>query len=147
MPKFKLRKGKIKEFSHCIDCWNAQCSNAGNTIRAIFDVIGGISHNYDTPSSVPWPKGTTLLKKPVPLARYFFNGTYGWMVNKSCHTQLQLNSSYQSTNLTTTTSTCLVQGLHQLKFLPLLVQEPNYPLCLWLQRIIFVTNKEDVCSQ
>ena len=87
MPKFKLRKGKVKEFSHCIDCWNAQRSNAGNTIRAIFDVIGGISHNYDTPSSAPWPKGTTLLKKPVPLARYFFNGTYGWIVNKSCHTQ------------------------------------------------------------
>ena len=83
MLKFKLRKGMIKEFSHCIDCWKAQHSNGGNTNRTIFHVIGGILRNNNTPSSAPLQKGTTSLKKPVSLEHHIFNRTYGWLVKQS----------------------------------------------------------------
>jgi len=48
--KFKLRRGKIREFTHCINCWKKihvsskvnPNSNANNT-GAIFDVLGAIN--------------------------------------------------------------------------------------------------------
>ena len=58
MPKFILRKGKLKEFNICIDCWKDQHGKKNNTTGALFDVIGGIS--TDQPSKKP----TTNTKLP-----------------------------------------------------------------------------------
>ena len=48
MSKFKMRKGKLREYDHCIQCWRkshpiqVSPSSPDNTTGALFDVIGGI---------------------------------------------------------------------------------------------------------
>ena len=80
MPKFILRKGKLKEFNICIDCWKDQHGKKNNTTGALFDIIGGIS--TDQPTKKP-TTNAKLPNKSVLLDHYIFDGTYGWMVKES----------------------------------------------------------------
>ena len=73
MPKFILRKGKLKEFNICIDCWKDQHGKKNNTTGALFDVIGGTS--IDQPTKKP-TTNTKLPNKSVSLDHYIFDGTY-----------------------------------------------------------------------
>ena len=76
--KYKLRRGKFKEFNHCIACWrkvyvtpsNSGTENAG----AIFDTINSICN--------PLSQRKTT-SKMISVEHHIFDGTYGWMAKES----------------------------------------------------------------
>ena len=80
IQKFKIRRGKLKEFTECIECWKSR--NQDNTTGALFDTLGSIS--TDSNEAHSRKKSTTHQnKKSTALDHHIFDGTYGWMVKES----------------------------------------------------------------
>ena len=76
--QFKLRRGKFREFTHCIACWRkihnvppSNYSTMENT-GAIFDTLSSLTNKTDSPA-----------RKTVSLNHHIFDGTYGWMMKES----------------------------------------------------------------
>ena len=78
--KFKLRRGKFKEFTHCVQCWR-KLHNVNTPVEsrekqgAIFDVIATVNESN---------REVKKQAKPLPsLKHHIFDGTYGWMIKES----------------------------------------------------------------
>lgn len=72
ISKYKLRRGKFKEFSHCITCWRKVYATPHSTEHAgaIFDTISSISNQPNQ-------------RKSISVEHHIFNGTFGWMARES----------------------------------------------------------------
>ena len=79
MPKFMLRKGKLKEFNICIGCWKNQHGKKNNTTGALM-LLGAFPQINQQRNLLQ------ILNYPINqyhLIITFFDGTYGWMVKES----------------------------------------------------------------
>ena len=82
IAKYKIRRGKPKEFTHCITCWqkihqtspSSSDKRTSNNTGAIFDYVGAINQP-SIPKKKPY-KGLTL-------QHHIFDGSYGWMIKES----------------------------------------------------------------
>ena len=78
MSKLKLRKGKIKEFIHCIQCWRKShltqqpSPSSSNTTGALFDVLGGINNLFRNQT-----------RDIAYLDSHIFDGPFRWMIKES----------------------------------------------------------------
>ena len=84
MSKFKLRKEKINEFTHCIQCWRQShptqqpSPSLSNTAGALFDVLGGINDPSNNQTRVK-----SKMRSMAYLDHHIFNCSFGWMIKES----------------------------------------------------------------
>lgn len=82
--KFKLRKAKINEFTHCIQCrrkfhtTQQPSPSLSNTTGSLLDMLGGINDPSNNQTRVK-----SKMRNVAYLDHHIFDGSFGCMIKKS----------------------------------------------------------------